>query len=66
MIVVWLGGAGALTADVVRFFAIGLPALIAGTWLGWKLYGRLDEATFRKAVLYLLLVSGVALVTSWR
>jgi uncharacterized membrane protein YfcA len=47
-------------------FIVGLPALIAGTWLGWKLYGRLDEATFRKAVLYLLLVSGLALVTTWR
>lgn len=66
MIIVWLGGAGALTADIARLFAIGLPALIAGTWLGWKLYGRLDEATFRKVILYLLLVSGVALVTTWR
>jgi len=64
--IVWLGGAGALTADIARLFAIGLPALIAGTWLGWKLYGRLDEVTFRKAVLCLLLVSGVALVTTWR
>ena len=27
-----------------------------------KLYGRLDEAAFRKVVLILLLVSGVALV----
>ena len=66
MTIVWLGGAGALTADIARLFAIGLPALIAGTWLGWKLYGRLDEASFRKVVFYLLLVSGVALVTTWR
>jgi len=27
-----------------------------------KLYGRLDEATFRKVVLFLLLVSGTVLV----
>lgn len=66
LILVWLGGTGTITADIARLFAIGLPALIAGTWLGWKLYGRLDEATFRKTVLYLLLVSGVALVTTWR
>jgi hypothetical protein len=36
--------------------------LLAGTWLGLKLYGRLDEATFRKVVLVLLLVSGATLV----
>jgi hypothetical protein len=33
-----------------------------GTWLGFKLYGRLDDAAFRKAVLVLLLISGAALV----
>lgn len=66
MTIVWLGGTGALTPDIARLFAIGLPALIAGTWLGWKLYGRLDEATFRTVVLYVLLVSGAALVTTWR
>ncbi len=65
MTIIWLGGAGALTADIARFFVIGLPALIAGTWLGWKSYGRLDETTFRKVVLGLLLASGVALVTTW-
>ncbi len=36
--------------------------VIAGTWLGWKSYGRIDEAAFRKIVLYLLLASGLALV----
>lgn len=66
MTIIWLGGAGALTVDIARLFAIGLPALIAGTWLGWKLYGWLDEATFRKVVLGLLLASGVVLVTTWR
>ena len=66
MTIVWLGGAGVLTADIAGLFVIGLPALIAGTWLGWKLYGRLDEASFRKVVFYLLLASGVALVATWR
>ena len=66
MTIVWLGAADALNADIGWLFTIGLPALFAGTWLGWKLYGRLDEATFRKVVLYVLLVSGLALVTTWR
>ncbi|MBA3032002.1 MAG: sulfite exporter TauE/SafE family protein [Gammaproteobacteria bacterium] len=62
MTIVWLGGAGTITADIGRLFAIGLPVLIAGTWLGWKLYGRIDEATFRKVVLFVLLASGVSLL----
>jgi uncharacterized membrane protein YfcA len=51
-----------VAADTVRMFLFGLPALLAGTWLGMKLYGRLDEATFRKVVLVLLLVSGAVLI----
>jgi uncharacterized membrane protein YfcA len=62
MSAVWLGAKGALSADTLRLFLLGLPALLAGTWLGMKLYGRLDEAAFRKVVLVLLLVSGAALI----
>jgi uncharacterized membrane protein YfcA len=58
----WLGGTGTITADTTRLFLIGLPALLIGSWLGLRLYGRLDEAGFRRVVLVLLLVSGVALV----
>ena len=57
-----LGGTGTITSDTVRLFLIGLPALLAGSWVGLRLYGRLDEAGFRKVVLLLLLVSGVALI----
>jgi len=53
---------GAVSADIIRLFLFGLPVLLAGTWLGIKLYGRLDEASFRKVVLVLLLASGVALM----
>jgi uncharacterized membrane protein YfcA len=58
----WLGGAGVIGADTVRQFLIGLPALFAGTWLGLRLYGRLDETAFRNVVLIVLLVSGIALM----
>jgi len=57
----WLGSAGVIGKDTAWLFLIGLPALLAGTWLGMKLYGRLDEAAFRKVVLVVLLVSGIAL-----
>ena len=50
MSALWIGARGAITTDTVKLFLIGLPALFAGTWLGLKLYGRLDEAAFRKIV----------------
>jgi uncharacterized membrane protein YfcA len=58
----WIGAKGAITSDTIKLFLIGLPALLAGTWLGLKLFGRLDEAMFRKVVLVLLLVSGIVLI----
>jgi hypothetical protein len=62
MSAVWLGVKGVVSTDTIRLFLFGLPALLAGTWLGMKLYGRLDEAAFRKVVLVLLLASGLALM----
>jgi hypothetical protein len=53
-----------VTADTVRLYVLGLPALLAGLWVGFKLYGKLDEATFRKLILLMLLVSGLALVAA--
>ena len=58
----WIGARGAITMDTIKLFAMGLPALFAGTWLGLKLFGRLGEAAFRKVVLVLLLASGVVLI----
>jgi uncharacterized protein len=60
--VFWLGGTGAVSAVTVHLFLIGLPWVLAGTWLGLGLYGRLNEAGFRQAVLILLLVSGATLL----
>lgn len=49
-------------ADIIKLFLMGLPALLLGLWVGVKLYGRLDDAAFRKAILILLLISGFSLV----
>jgi uncharacterized membrane protein YfcA len=59
---IWLGGTGLVDAETLRLFVIGLPLLLAGTWVGLRLYARLDEAGFRRAVLGLLLISGLGLV----
>jgi uncharacterized membrane protein YfcA len=59
-----LGGAGLVSSTTTRLFLVGLPALVFGTLLGWALYGKLDESTFRKIVLVLLLISGLAIVVT--
>ena len=50
------------STDVIKLFSLGLPALLFGLWAGNTLYGKLDDAAFRKAILILLLVSGTVLV----
>ena len=42
--------------------AMAMPALAVGTLLGASLYGRVNDAVFRYAVLFLLLLSGVVLI----
>jgi uncharacterized membrane protein YfcA len=59
---IWLGGTGLVDFETLQLFVIGLPLLLAGTWVGLRLYARLDEAGFRKVVLSLLLISGLGLV----
>jgi uncharacterized protein len=39
-----------------------LPAIALGSWLGLRVWRRLDERRFRQAVLALLLASGVTLL----
>jgi len=61
MIALWIGGVGMLGRDTIILFAFGLPAILAGLWLGFALYRRVDETGFRKIVLILLLISGATL-----
>lgn len=39
-----------------------LPPLLLGTWIGWQLYGKLDERRFRQALALLLIASGATLL----
>ncbi|MFZ2094869.1 MAG: sulfite exporter TauE/SafE family protein [Pseudolabrys sp.] len=57
-----LSAAGAVTAETMKLYLLGLPCMLAGTWVGLKLYGRLNDAAFRKIILLLLLVSGLSLI----
>jgi uncharacterized membrane protein YfcA len=61
-----IGVSGAIERQTVELFVLGLPVLFAGNWVGLKLYGRLDEAGFRRIVLVLLLLSGIPLIATLR
>jgi uncharacterized membrane protein YfcA len=50
-----------LPTKVLIDAAFGLPALAAGTAVGIALFGRMDEALFRRIVLAVLFVAGVGL-----
>jgi uncharacterized membrane protein YfcA len=56
--------AGAVTLEIGKLYLLGLPAMLGGLWVGFKLYGKLDDAGFRRLLLILLLLSGIALVAA--
>ena len=56
-----LGGIAVDSASVLMF-AVTIPALAAGSWVGWLIYGRLDERRFRQVLAGLLAASGLGLV----
>ena len=55
---------GSYTVETVKLYGIGLPFMIAGIWIGFRLYGTIDDETFRKAVLVLVLLAGGSLIVS--
>src|SRR3954470_22126846 len=55
---------GAVTSDTLKLYGLGFPFMLAGLWVGFKLYGTINDETFRKAVLVLLLFSGLSLVVT--
>ncbi len=61
-----LAVARAFDAETLKLYALALPALIVGIWCGLSLYGKLNDAAFRKMILLLLLFSGLALIVPTR
>jgi uncharacterized protein len=55
---------GAVTVETMKLYLLGLPAMMGGLWLGFKLYGKLDDKAFRKVILVLLLAAGLALIAA--
>ena len=56
--------AGSITKDTLALYVLGAPFLVAGLWSGFRLFGKIDDETFRKAVLALLLFAGLSLLAS--
>jgi uncharacterized membrane protein YfcA len=56
-----IGGA-AFDTRALLLVALTMPAVLAGVWIGWRIYGRLDERRFRQLLGLLLIISGLALV----
>jgi uncharacterized protein len=57
-----LVGAVAFDRAGLILLVLTLPALALGAFLGFRIYGRLDERRFRQALAALLAASGLALV----
>jgi len=57
-----LSVAGQVATETIHLYLLGLPFALGGTWLGLKLFGRFDDAGFRRIVLLLLLASGISLI----
>jgi len=57
-------GSGIITRKTLPMFAVVAPAMLIPTLLGTRLYLGISEATFRKIVLSLLTLSGIALLAS--
>jgi uncharacterized membrane protein YfcA len=68
MSAVTLAFAGVYTLETMKLYLLALPALVVGVWCGIHLYGKLDDAGFRRVILILLLASGFSLVVPalWR
>jgi uncharacterized membrane protein YfcA len=53
---------GTYTTETIKLYVMALPLLIGGLWCGLRMYGQLDDAGFRRVVLFLLLAAGLSLV----
>ena len=53
---------GILNASTAPFSVILLLPAVAGMWLGFKIQDRIDQATFKKVTLVVLLVAGLNLI----
>jgi uncharacterized membrane protein YfcA len=54
--------AGTIARETLVLYALGVPFMVVGLWSGFRLFGKINDDTFRKAVLVLLLFAGLSLI----
>ena len=59
---VYFSKLGIFASGTWTTFAWCVPAVVIGTWLGLKLFDRIDDNRFRQIVLMFLLISGATLI----
>lgn len=55
-------GAVALDWDGALLVLLVMPPLAAGTLIGWRIYGHLNDRAFRRLLSAMLLISGIGLI----
>ncbi|RLB16934.1 MAG: sulfite exporter TauE/SafE family protein [Deltaproteobacteria bacterium] len=53
---------GFITADVLKYFGVSLPALVFGTYVGSLCYGKISDVQYRKVMFVLLGLLGAFLI----
>lgn len=59
MMTFFRAGNGFVTPVVLKLWAVAVPGVLAGLWIGGKVYSRIDIALLRKIVYAFLAVAGV-------
>jgi len=62
VILVFHAAGGLVDERCLRLVALAAVPIVLFSWLGSRVFGRLDEAAFRRLILWLLLISGAALI----
>ena len=57
-------GTGMITGEVLHSYFLALPGLLLGTYLGNRIFLKVDERTFSRVIGLVLLASGLRLVAS--
>lgn len=57
---------GLISADMLRYFALVVPAMLIPNMIGHRLYAKLGDDSFRRIVIVLLTLSGLAIVLGSR
>ncbi|NNF78540.1 MAG: sulfite exporter TauE/SafE family protein [Rhizobiales bacterium] len=59
--IVAYGIRGLVSAELLTLVALCVPATLCGSWIGLRLYQKIDQESFKRVVLALLIASGLGL-----